>query len=197
MIDFPDNLPLTGESFFLPREVEQRSISGPTDIIPRLGGRFAVSITAGPFYAEEARRLLAMVMSAKYAGTGLRMKYPLQWQQSGGGNMQIDGDVTGPTRTLKIKNGTPGFVLRYGDFLSITDDDGQSFFHSVAGSIQLDSDGEGEVLVTPELKRPFDNGTSITYAAPIIEGLVTDAQIAWPISGDKVAPVVFTIEERE
>ncbi len=196
MIEFPDGLPLTAEPMFMPRDVEQRSLSGPTDVFPRLGGRFAISVTAGPFYAEEARSLLALVMAAKYGGEGLRMRYPLQWSQSGGGATLVDGAITSATRTLPIKSGTPGFVIRAGWFLSVVDN-GRHFFHSVAANAVVAGNGTASVTVTPELKRPFANNSVVNIAAPHIEGLVTDAQIAWPIGGDKVAPVVFTLEERE
>lgn len=197
MIEFPDGLPLTAEAQFLPRDVEQRSLSGPTDIFPRLGGRFAIQVTAGPFYADEARELLALVMAAKYGGTGLRMRYPLQWSQSGGGATLVNGGVGSSTRTLPIKGGTPGFVIRRGWFLSVQDADGQHFFHSVADNAVVANDGTANVFVTPELKRPFPNNTVVNVAVPRIQGLVTSAQIVWPISGDMVAPVVFTLEERE
>jgi hypothetical protein len=196
VIDFPDGLRMTAEAMFMPRDVEQRTLSGPTTIFPRLGGRFAVNVTAGPFYAEEARSLLALVMAAKYGGEGLRMRYPLQWSQSGGGPTVIDGAITGPTRTLPIKGGTPGFVIKQGWFLSI-ESGGQHFFHSVATSAQVAPDGTATLTVTPEMKRPFADNTVVNIAAPRIEGLVANAEIAWPLNGDKIAPVIFTIEEKE
>jgi hypothetical protein len=196
MIDFPDGLPLTAEPMFMPRDVEQRSLTGPTDVFPRLGGRFAIQVSAGPFYAEDARSLLALVMAAKYGGEGLRMRYPLQWSQDGGGATRINGAIAGPTRTLPIKNGTPGFVIRQGWFISVQDANGDHFFHSVAAGTRIASDGTASVTVTPELKAPFPDNTIVNIAVPRIQGLVTDAQIAWPISGDKVAPVLFTLEEK-
>jgi len=197
VIILPDDLPLTGSAQFLPREVEQRSLSGPTDIFPRLGGRFAINVTAGPFYAEEANARLAQIMAAKYGGTGLRMRYPLQWSQSGGGAMLVNGAVSSATRTLPIKGGTPGFVIRQGWFLSVQDGAGQHFLHSVAANAVVAADGTASVTVTPELKRPFPNNSVVNVAVPRIQGLVTNAQIEWDLSADNVAVVVFTLEERE
>ena len=194
MITLKDG-PRTAVPALIDKSLTQRSAGpGPTNPIYRKGNRYRLRVSMGPFYCEDAQAYIADLIAGKTEG--LRISYPLQVSQSGCGALLVDGAGQEGT-SLEVKNGTPGFMVRKGFWVSIQNADGRHYLHNVKSPVRIAADGTATLVLSPELRHPFADEAVVHMAKPMVEGFVEGNEWEWQISGDRVTPIVFALEEYE
>jgi hypothetical protein len=192
MIELPQG-PWTAVPQFNDRGILQEGLAeGETKRLDRKGSRFSVSVSAGPFYAEQAQVWVARIIAGR--SQGIRIPYPLQVSQGNAGAAVVDGAGQSGT-TLNLRGANVGYACREGYFLSIEDENGRHYLHNVLIGGRVAGDGTLSITLTSELRWPFLDGANVYFAKPMIEGLVMDDNTSWALTGDMVTPIQFTIKE--
>lgn len=170
-----------------------RSPTGGASLrIDRAGSRFAAEISFPPMKADTARVFVSRLLDAK--SEGLRIEYPLIETQGNPGSPVVDG-AGQAGKTLNVRGLNAGYVAKEGYWLSIEDADGQHYLHNVRATVRADGSGEAALSITPALRVPFADGTTIHLAKPMIEGLVDGNAFSWQIPVNKLIALAVTIEE--
>ena len=195
MIELPTGVyPRSAKASLLDYGVIVRPSSGaPAQRYDRLGSRYAMEFELPPMVPETARLVRARLVKAKRAG--LRMPVPLpEGPQGSPGVPLVDGTDSAGT-TLKLKGLTPGYMVREGYWLNVTDAAGALYLHDVAEPVRAGTDGKATVTLGIPLRCALANNAVVLLARPVIEGLLTsDVSLTDPV-GRLVSGVTFTIEE--
>ena len=195
MIELPTGVyPRSAKASLLDYGVIVRPSSGaPAQRYDRLGSRYAMEFELPPMVPETARLVRARLVKAKRAG--LRMPVPLpEGQQGSPGAPLVDGTDSAGT-TLKLKGLTPGYMVREGYWLNVTDAAGALYLHDVAEPVRAGTDGKATVTLGIPLRCALANNAAVLLSRPVIEGLLTsDVSMTDPV-GRLVSGVTFTIEE--
>jgi len=168
--------------------------NGATTYVARPGSRYSLQCTMGPFYPDQARVLVARLLSSKRKG--LRIALPLQVKQGNPGATLVDGDITAAGETLLIKGGTPGYLVKEGYWLSIEDGDGNHTIYNVETGGFIDASGDISITVSPPISKPYEDGDAIHLGKPMMQGLVIGNQFEWSLSVDRMTPIVFGLAEQ-
>lgn len=173
---------------------QRGALGGSTSRIDRKGNRYRVAMSYGPFPSDQARLFVSRLISAK--AEGIRIDYPLTYDQSGSGSPVVDGAGQAGT-TLNLRGLIPGYVCREGFMLSIENENGRHYLHNVRGDVMADASGNMTITINPELRHPFLDGATVHLSKPKIEGFVEGDTWAWSTSVNHVVPIEFTLEEYE
>lgn len=161
----------------------------------RGGNRYRVAMTLPVRSGDDARRVVARLLSAK--SEGLKVEYPLQGVYQGTpGSFVVDGGGQSGS-TILLRGGTPNYAAKEGFWLTIHEGDAttQGYLHNVKAPAIADASGDMELILTPNLRIPFPDGAHVELAAPTIEGLV-DSDASWQLAiGGLVDSLSFVIEE--
>jgi len=170
---------------------QEAALGGPTERIDRAGSRYSVTVSAGPFCQDEATRIVSKLLRAK--SQGLRIPFPLQWDQGSPGAPVVDG-VGQTGRTVELRGFTPGYTAKEGYWLSIEDADGNHALYNVAATARAE-DGTVTLAIEPELKRPYADGAKVHIAKPYIQGWMI-ADVNWQSLVHMSVPINFSIVEK-
>ncbi len=191
MIDLP-NGPKTATTRLLDNGVIQKTaFGGAANRVHRQGTHYKISVSAGPFYQDDARGWVADLIAAKMGGA--RMDYPLENAQPPSGAPVVDGAGQAGT-TLVLRGVDNAFECKKGFWLSIEDATGRHYLHNIRSEATV-TGGSLTVQISPELRAPFLDGATVNLTTPKIEGLIDGDEWSWDLTGAQVTPIRFTIEE--
>ena len=190
---FDTNLPHTASPAFIDAGFYVRNITGAiVQRVDRKGSRYRADFSFGPVYSDIARALIADMLEAKQSG--IRLPYPLLEPQGPSGLPRLNGASGGGT-SLPIKGLIPGYVCRVGFWLSIESAAGKHHLHNVQVGGIANAAGELTVTVKPEIQFPFADNSVINLDKPMIEGVIEAPEWVWELNGDRIVPIVFSVEE--
>lgn len=161
--------------------------------INRLGNRYRVTVVMPPMvHADQGREWLADLLRGK--SEGVRMRYPLSGLVTGpAGSPVVDGSGQLGT-SLQVRGVTPNFVFRKGYPLSIKTG-GIHRLNFIAAASSASSSGIATLsLVTLQRVTP-DDGDSIHYERPYVEGRLLGEEFEWEINLAHHTGLSFAIEE--
>ena len=145
----------------------QGPLGGPTQRITRLGTRFRVELSWAPMEYDDARRFIARLLRAEAAPLavpvlqrGLKPVSP--------GPLVVDGART-TASLLAVANGTPGFLLKEGQFFSLSSG-GRRYLHNVEQDTVLDANGAAGLPITPLLRVAPATYDATEWVSPLLEG---------------------------
>lgn len=171
----------------------QPPAGGVTQILQRLGSRWALSVELAP--AKEGTAAFFALQTALLLGRRNGASYP--WPQPGlsigtPGSPVVNGAGQVGT-TLAIRSGAASYQVRQGQFLNITSG-GRRYLRQATAAVTLNGSGAGTLTIWPPLPRPTVDGAAVELAAPVIEGNLTEA-LEWPHDLDDWVYFSFSIEE--
>lgn len=172
--------------------LQRTGSGGETTRINRMGSRYRVGFTFGPYHSAVGNLMVARLLAAK--SEGIRLPYPLLESQGAPGAPLVDGAGQSGS-TLLLKGLTPGYVCREGYWLSIVDENGRHYLHNVRTGGRASGAGALSAGITPMLRWPYLNNAVVHLAKPMIEGWVEGDEWAWRLSVDQVIPIEFSVEE--
>ncbi len=179
---------------------EQRPpTGGALTRVNRLGTRYAVDFSYPLMKADVAAPIVASLMAGR--GDLVRVEYPTQRTQPGGGTPLVDGNDSAGF-TLKVK--TLSFVNAplVGYWLHVQNTAGRRSLHTVTAvgapyNVNFPALTCSRVLtVWPAIRTPLVDGNSVELVTPTVEGLVT-GDFEWNIMLGDFVQVSFTLEETE
>lgn len=152
-------------------------LGGETQTIHRLGSRHAIDITIPTMPTEpEGRQWAADLSLAKLYGAivairqdGLRIGIPGSPVVDGGGQL---GSL------LALRGFTPGYVMRYGQWLNITVS-GILFLYRAAETTVAGNDGRMVLPLFPMLRRSPDDGSEVGVSDPKLQGSLSGNEVSW------------------
>ncbi|HEY1605625.1 MAG TPA: hypothetical protein VGF77_08490 [Allosphingosinicella sp.] len=171
------------------------ALGGAVQRLNRLGNRYAIDVTVPPLPEEpDGRIVTALLRQAKSEGAlypfpqpGLKIGAP--------GAPVVAGAVAGGT-SLPIRAATPGYAVRFGQFLSIVHG-GRRYLHSAAAPVVVAADGTAAITLIEMLRTPLSDGDTVELAKPMIEGLLASGNLSWDIQLEPYTGVAFTISEQK
>lgn len=170
------------------------ALGGVTQKVDRLGTRFAISFETPPLPIEpDGRRAIALLQEAKQLGGRVRY-YQDGFTVGAPGSPLVNGAHTGG-KSLSVKSGTPWYIVRHGQALSLTVA-GRSYLYFSAGQVQLNGSGSGTILLTTPMRKHMAGDEAVNLGAPVIEGWLDGDEQEWATSLDRRVPLKFSIEER-
>lgn len=172
--------------------LQRTGAGGETTRIDRMGSRYRVGFTFGPFYPALGNIMVSRLLAAK--SEGIRLPYPLLENQGAPGTPLVDG-AGQSGGTLLLKGLTPGYVCREGYWLSIVDENGRHYLHNVKTGGRATAGGALTIGITPILRWPYLNNAVVHLAKPMVEGWVDGDEWSWRLSVDRVIPIEFSVEE--
>jgi hypothetical protein len=188
----------TGYARATPRFVDFGTVQTPpgggvAQRLDRLGSRWALDIQlAMTREGASLRALVAALLQARSAGAS----YP--WPQPGltigtPGTVLVNG--AGQTGlVLVVDSMTASYPVQAGQFFSILTG-GRRYLHMVTAAVTASVGGAATLSIFPMLRvSPADN-SPCEFAAPVIEGLIEGAQMAWDHDRDSWVPLSFSIAE--
>lgn len=161
--------------------------------VDRKGSRHRLMVSLPAMPTDQARVFISRLKRAKRQG--LRIPFPLvDVNQGSPGAPVVDGAV--PTgHTLPLRGLTPGYACKEGYWLSIEDENGRHYLHSVSISGRAAADGTLEVELDEALRWPFEDGATVHLAKPMVEGFVRGEEWQWAIPVDRLIRLEFPLEE--
>lgn len=162
--------------------------------VDRPGARWAIVVNTPAMEMEpHGRRWQALLLKAKKRGALLRIEEPGLNIGSPGAPVIAADTATG--RVLTVEGLTPGYVIRFGKWLSVVHE-GQRYLDQVAEEAIANADGEAEIELQNIIRVPFSAGDVVELARPMIEGLIPD-ELALDRPLDHLPALSFRIEETE
>jgi hypothetical protein len=171
--------------------MHQRGASGPTVSFAN-PARYAFEYALKGDYVENIQPLYAKVTAATQSA--IDIPFPLQVPQGSPGSPVVDGDVTGMAATLAIKGLTPGYTIKGGYWLHISNADGRAFLHNVLDGAMANDDGEATVTLATAMRWPFEDGDTIELAEPRIHAVII-GEVPHPLTVDKIGFLQMSLEE--
>lgn len=167
---------------------------GPAQRLDWPGTRFALVLTFTRLRPEpDARVLGAALRRAKQEGA----LYPVPQPGLDIGNPGapvVDGNGQQGS-TLTCRGFAPGYGFRDGQFFSIIYG-GQRYLHHVAEDIGADGDGRSSFTIFPMLRISPNDGATVEFAQPMIEGRIAGSAVDIELAAAKATPATITITER-
>jgi hypothetical protein len=175
-----------------PGGTRRGAVGGSAQRINRNGARWRVEVTLPPMRPAQAREWAAALIRGLRTGVSWNIRQVTTPTGSPGAVLVNGADQAG--NSLIVDGGTPGFVLRQGQWFNITTG-ARKYLYQAASTLRLDASGAGTIELEPTLRAiPADNDP-LTIAAPVIEGLLVDVP-EWAIdAGRLVRGLTFAIEE--
>jgi hypothetical protein len=167
-------------------------LGGSAQRLNRLGSRYAITYAVDFDTDEEFRRFAQRLRRAKREGA--RVRFPQVGIAIGAPSSPlVDGATAGGT-SLPLKELSPYYAVREGQFLSIIVD-GQRYVHSVDAEAIANADGEVELTITPELRISLVGDEEVEMAVVYIEGLLDGDEVQWEHAANSHEPLIFTVRE--
>lgn len=185
MIELPDKPKPSGvEATLLDYGFIQRPASGGSALrVDRPGSRYQVTVAYPPMQADVARKFVARLQRARREG--LRIEYPLLGLSQGvPGVPVVDGAGQSGT-TLDLHGLNPGYQVRQGFWLNVTDADGARYLHNVSDDAIVGSDGRVTVEIEPAIRAPLTDGAAVELRRPTVEGMLVES-LSWSLSVDRL-----------
>lgn len=114
---------------------------------------------------------------------------------AGAGSPVVDG-AGQIGRTLNLKNGTPGYLYRKGQWISLPVN-GQLFAYKVRSAIAVGGDGRVALPLLTLLRLPPANNATVDVTQPRAEGFATVDLGSLEVGEDQMVRLKWTLEERE
>jgi hypothetical protein len=165
---------------------------GVRQTLQRLGSHWALSVQVRPtlegpaFLSLEVPLLLGRRQGASYPWPqpGLVIGSPGSPVVNGAGQLGT---------TLAIRSGAAGYVVRAGQFVSVTIGS-RRYLRQATQATTLNGSGAGTLTIWPPLPRATVDGAAVEIAAPVIEGDLTEP-LNWQHALHSWIPLSFRIEE--
>lgn len=173
------------------------ALGGSEQRINRLGNRFRLSVTMPPMEnRDEGRVFLARLIRGK--SEGLRMRFPLAGFNPNSpiavGTPNIIGSGHSG-RSIPIRNFSPGYTVKEGQFFSIFTDGGH-FLHMADEEVTANGIGNLSLTINPLLRVSPNDGAVLHFEQPMIEGLIEGNEQQWDYALDYSVGLEFSIKER-
>lgn len=165
-------------------------VGGAAMAIGRLGDRMGMDVTLPSMAAEDARRWRARLISARTQRLTVRLILP-QEPFAALGAITVSG-AGQAGMTLNITGGAAGKTIPEGLFFSVTDGT-RHYLYGARADLVL-TGGAMALPMTPMIRRAPSNGSSLNFAAPVLEGLI-EGEIRWSIQNQQAGAISFKIEE--
>jgi len=165
---------------------------GAAQRVNRPGSRFAIDITLPAMSSIiEGRIFLAALMQA--ISQGALYAFPQDMPVGAPGSPVVNGAGQMGT-TLNLKNFTPSYAGRAGQFFSIVQG-GRRYLHFLAAQGIAGADGTVAASIWPMLRVSPDDGAVCEFAKPMIEGFLSGNALEWQLRTAPYVDVQFTITE--
>ena len=171
----------------------QGPLGGPTQRILRLGDRFAAELTYGPMVYDDARPFLARLIRA--SGSPLAVAFPQRgFHPVYPGALVVDASTPNAGGALKVKGGTPDFLLLEGQFFHIASG-GRRWVHQIQEDTALDDAGAATLPINPLLRVQTATGDALEFVYPVIEGFRDVGSVKWTIEMVRRVGLKFNVVE--
>jgi hypothetical protein len=171
---------------------QQGALGGAAQRINRLGGRWRCEVTLPPMTPAQAREWAATLSRGLRTGVSWRIRQVGTPTGTPGAVLVNGADQAG--NALIVDGGTPGYVAKIGQWLSVLTG-GQRYLYQSAATLQLSGTGTGTLQIEPGLRVPPANNDPVELGAPLIEGLLSGPP-GWVIDANRlVNGFTFVIEE--
>jgi hypothetical protein len=161
--------------------------------INRGGSRYVMEFTLPAMQADQARTVKARLTRAK--SEGIRVPVPMLAASQGSPGSPVVDTAASAGTTLYLRALTPGYLIKEGYWLTVTDAGGALYLHDVATAVRAGTDGKATVTLGVPLRCALADGAAVLMAKPMIEGLVT-SDIGWKLPSEGiVGGLGFTVEE--
>lgn len=147
--------------------------------------------------SDDARVYVARLVQGK--SEVCRMEWPLGDFEPGNPGEPETSTHEPSGEILPLTGFAPHYIIKEGQFFSI-EYDGQHFMHMVKNidGVVADADGNAQLNVIPEIKRPMAAGARCHFAKPMIEGYVQSGdEMQWQLAVDHNVGLEFSIQEVE
>jgi len=176
------------------------SSGGKGQRINRLGNRFEFQITLPPVRShEEGEELIADLIEGKQQG--LRMRVPLfgydvgNWAHTSGALPAVRLNMNQASTSLSLKNLKPGYLIRKGQYISVTHN-GESYLHKIRQGDSVRSSGLASVKVSPRPRVLYSIDDPVEFEYPVIEGLLIGDSTDWQNRIGNLTDIIFIIREQ-
>ena len=167
---------------------------GPSQRLNRLGDRYRLSVTLPTRITGELRVYIARLRQALTDGAILAFPQPDITIGSPGSPVVAGSGQAGST--LNLRNFTPNYALREGQFFSIIHN-GRRYLHSARAQAIVSNTGTLALPITPMLRISPADGAVCEFGQPKIEGFLEGNSIAWTYTRARTKPPEFVITEAE
>lgn len=171
-------------------------MGGQTKRVARLGDRFHVKFQTSSLPYNYAIGLLAKINQ----GTTQKLRVPI-WQsnlKTAGSNAQV---ATGAGQTLYLKNMTPGYQIRAGQYFTIYQVVGletRHYLHMATSTVTADGSGNATISILPTLRRTAIPNAHVEFENPTVEGFLASEAFSYTLKrGPATTAFSFTIVESE
>lgn len=165
----------------------------PAIRINRLGDRHGLRVTLPPLSVELGMRWVSKLIAAQREGAVY--EWPLFGFEPGvPGAVMADGG-TGAGMSIAIRGGTPGYMFRDGQFLSIIIA-GQRYLYSLRADALVAANGRVALPIQPMIRKTPPDGAVFEIVKPMIEGFVVGNAREWELMAQRCIGITFDIEER-
>lgn len=173
----------------------QEPIAGSTiSRLDRPGNRLAVDYQTPSLKPEPDGRIWASRL-LQAVGQPVRMPFPQPGIVPGNpGVAVVDGAGQGGIG-LALRNMTPTFVLVEGRAFNVYDADGTPYLHLISSDVTVGFDGKVIVTCWPMLRTSPADGSTVNFAAPVIQGRLTGNEKGWTYIPALVQSLQFSIDE--
>lgn len=167
-------------------------LGGSSQRINRLGNRWRCEVVMPPMAPALAREWAAALAKGLRTGVSMKVREVSTPAGSPGAVLVAGADQVG--FALDVDGGTSGHVVQAGKWFSIPTG-GRRYLYQVNAVVQLSGTGTGTIAIEPALRVSPADDSAVELAAPVIEGLLTEAP-AWALDETRmVRGFSFVIEE--
>lgn len=169
----------------------QGPLGGSAQRINRLGSRWRYEVVMPPMVMADARKWAAALSRGLREGVSYEVLQPTTPAGVPGSVLINGGSQAGDS--IVVDGGRAGYSVYAGQWLSILTG-GRRYLYQAAAYVKL-AGGAGTIEIEPPLRATPADNDPITFAAPMIEGLLSGPP-GWSIDVDRVARgITFAIEE--
>lgn len=160
--------------------------------IDRPGTRYRYTRETGRMKIEpHGRKWAALIQAA--TNDGARMRVKLDGFKAGAPGSPVVAANTASGRQVPLSGLTPGYAIRAGQPVTITHG-ARSYFDFTRSAIIAGADGTATMTLQQLIRVPLAAGDKVEFAAPFIEGDITEAfEFEQPLEG--YTSFTVTIEE--
>lgn len=167
-------------------------MGGPAQRLNRIGSRFAVDFTMPPLHDPADRQFVSRLVRG--LSEGVILSFPQALATGTPGAPVVDG-AGQQGSALAMRGFAPGYPLREGQFLSIIYA-GRRYVHQVANAdVLADGSGRSSVAISPMLRVSPNDGATVEFASPKIEGFLSGNAQEWSFRTDRLTDLSFTVTE--
>ena len=169
-------------------------LGGPEIRINRLGTRFGLRVSLHPMRSRDQ----ALIIQSRLL-QGREDRLIMGWRQPGfdagdPGAPKLSANVVSGM-VLPLKDMTPGYLIREGQFFSIIHA-GRRYMHMFRADAIVDPGGNVNAAIWPMIRTGLSTNDIVEIVFPQIEGQVSPGEeMSWQISVAKLASFSFTIAE--